>query len=264
MEDEILIRNRAELDTLLVNLEAAVRVGKRSDFFSWVQGVFQGIIGHDLLICALPEPGTRSFRMDWMSSRPLDEGLFSELCSPAGGLVHRLIAYWEKTGRHPIVLAEARATPFAADGLAAEVLRLKLGEVVAHGVPDAAGRAAGFFMFSWLSTRGVLEHRRALQLMAPYLHAAWARANCEADEAQALNRLVTRDVLTTREVEILNWVEQGKSNNEIAQILAISHLTVKNHVQKILRKLNVQNRAQAVAKGISLNLTHGLDRIGRN
>jgi len=30
---------------------------------------------------------------------------------------------------------------------------------------------------------------------------------------------------------------------------------VKNHVQKILRKLNVQNRAQAVAKGMSLNLT---------
>ena len=64
-----------------------------------------------------------------------------------------------------------------------------------------------------------------------------------------------REILTAREIEILNWVEKGKSNNEIAQILSISHLTVKNHVQKILRKLNVQNRAQAVARGISLNLT---------
>jgi len=62
-------------------------------------------------------------------------------------------------------------------------------------------------------------------------------------------------MLTAREIEVLNWIEKGKSNNEIAQILAISHLTVKNHVQSILRKLNVQNRAQAVATSLSLQLT---------
>jgi transcriptional regulator EpsA len=190
--------------------------------------------------------------------------LFGELCRPAEGLVHRLIAYWEKTGWQPVAVDAARAAPSAADGLAAEVQRLKLGQVVAHGVPDATGRAAGFFMFAWLTGRGMLEPARALQLTTPYLYAAWARANCEAEQGQALNRMVTRDVLTAREVEILNWVEQGKSNNEIAQILAISHLTVKNHVQKILRKLNVQNRAQAVARGISLNLTSGLQTEDRS
>ena len=71
----------------------------------------------------------------------------------------------------------------------------------------------------------------------------------------SVQTVAAREILTAREVEILHWVERGKSNNEIAQILNISHLTVKNHVQKILRKLNVQNRAQAVAKGIALNLT---------
>jgi len=93
----------------------------------------------------------------------------------------------------------------------------------------------------------------------PYLHASWARAVCDAGKQPAGNLIVARQILTGREVEILTWVEQGKSNNEIAQILGISHLTVKNHVQKILRKLNVQNRAQAVAKGITMNLTrsHG-------
>jgi transcriptional regulator EpsA len=255
MEDEILIDNRAELDMLLVNLEAAVRVSKRSDFFSWVQGVFQGIVGHDLLICALPEPDTRAFRMEWMSSRPLGEALFAELCGPGVGLTYRLIAAWEKTGWYPLLLDASR--PSATDALTAEVRRLQLGQVAAHGVPDAIGRAAGFFLFSWLSGRGSLDHTRALRLMVPHLYAAWSRANCESDDQHALNRMVTREVLTPREVEILNWVEQGKRNSEIAQILAISHLTVKNHVQKILRKLDVQNRAQAVAKGINLNLTRG-------
>lgn len=52
--------------------------------------------------------------------------------------------------------------------------------------------------------------------------------------------------LTTREKEILLWIAEGKSNPEIGKILTISPLTVKNHVQKILKKLNVVNRAQAI------------------
>jgi hypothetical protein len=43
-------------------------------------------------------------------------------------------------------------------------------------------------------------------------------------------------------------------NADVAAILDISPLTVKNHMQKILRKLNVQNRAQAVARAIARRL----------
>jgi DNA-binding NarL/FixJ family response regulator len=52
--------------------------------------------------------------------------------------------------------------------------------------------------------------------------------------------------LTPREVEILDAVAQGNSNKEIAQILAISDQTVKNHMTSILRKLAVNDRTQAV------------------
>jgi DNA-binding CsgD family transcriptional regulator len=61
-----------------------------------------------------------------------------------------------------------------------------------------------------------------------------------------------QSVLTTREREILNWVYHGKSNYEIGAILEISPLTVANHIKKILRKLNVENRTQAVAKAVDL------------
>ena len=63
-----------------------------------------------------------------------------------------------------------------------------------------------------------------------------------------------RSAITTREQEILRWIYLGKSNFEIGTILNISPLTVKNHVQKILRKLNVVNRAQAVGKALDLRL----------
>ena len=49
-----------------------------------------------------------------------------------------------------------------------------------------------------------------------------------------------------RQIEIMRWVHEGKSNIEIGLILGISALTVKNHVQKILRKLNARNRTEAV------------------
>jgi len=52
----------------------------------------------------------------------------------------------------------------------------------------------------------------------------------------------------------LHWIYLGKGNAEVGAILRISALTVKNHVQKILRKLNVANRAQAVGKALEARL----------
>ena len=52
--------------------------------------------------------------------------------------------------------------------------------------------------------------------------------------------------LTRREAEILEWVARGSSNKEIAQGLAISDQTVKNHMSSVLRKLAVNGRTQAV------------------
>lgn len=51
--------------------------------------------------------------------------------------------------------------------------------------------------------------------------------------------------LTAREIEVLSWLAEGKSNAEIAVILAIAPGTVKQHVQNILAKLGVENRTAA-------------------
>jgi DNA-binding NarL/FixJ family response regulator len=51
--------------------------------------------------------------------------------------------------------------------------------------------------------------------------------------------------LSGREMEVLENVTKGMSNKEIANLLGISHQTVKNHVTAILRKLGVDDRTQA-------------------
>ncbi|MFN8443240.1 MAG: response regulator transcription factor [Caldilineaceae bacterium] len=53
------------------------------------------------------------------------------------------------------------------------------------------------------------------------------------------------DVLSPREMEVLEQLSRGASNNEIANRLVISENTVKNHIHSILTKLNLQNRVQA-------------------
>lgn len=53
--------------------------------------------------------------------------------------------------------------------------------------------------------------------------------------------------LTAREIEVLELVAQGMSNDEIAQELVVSPLTVKTHVSRILTKTDNRDRAQLVA-----------------
>jgi len=60
--------------------------------------------------------------------------------------------------------------------------------------------------------------------------------------------------LTQREREILECVARGCSNGEISEKLSIQEVTVKTHMNKILKKLNVSNRTQAVMVAMQMNI----------
>jgi DNA-binding CsgD family transcriptional regulator len=60
--------------------------------------------------------------------------------------------------------------------------------------------------------------------------------------------------ISHRELEVLALVVEGYRNKEIAQILKIQHQSVKNHLQHLLKKLNVKNNTQAYVIALNLNL----------
>jgi len=161
---------------------------------------------------------------------------------------------WEERGFRPL-LCDTADTPFAKGLFAQELERVRATQILAHGTHDAEGRVTGFFAFA--SNPGLLGPRHAYlaRLVTPFLHAAWVRT--EVNGRTKCNDALVSDTarkITAREQEILKWVYFGKSNFEIGAILDISPLTVKNHVQKILRKLDVVNRAQAVGKALELRI----------
>lgn len=56
--------------------------------------------------------------------------------------------------------------------------------------------------------------------------------------------------LSPRETEVLTYVASGYSNKEIARILKLSEQTIKNHITSILRKLDANDRTQAVVRAL--------------
>lgn len=70
-------------------------------------------------------------------------------------------------------------------------------------------------------------------------------ANLDTPLAYLEAREVQLNELTSREEEVLGLINEGLSNQEIADRLYIECGTVKNHVHKILKKLDVNNRQEA-------------------
>src|SRR5512134_856893 len=61
------------------------------------------------------------------------------------------------------------------------------------------------------------------------------------------NNITDTTALTSREMEVLELISKGYTNQQIAQNLVIEVGTVKNHVHNILEKLNVSSRSEAAA-----------------
>ena len=156
----------------MLNLDASLRIRARHQFFGWTQGTLQGLIEHQLLICALHNSGPAKFHVDSFSTVPVEPAHFSELFRQDVILVPHLIKSWEEN-HSEVVSCEAGGNgggQFAGSALARELTQMGASHIVAHGTHDATGELTSFFAFA--CRPGAIGPRQAyyVELLVPFLH----------------------------------------------------------------------------------------------
>lgn len=106
---------------------------------------------------------------------------------------------------------------------------------------------------SWAEARAGELGEGAIELSADRSEQHEHRA--AAPQLRADDGVVTH--LTTRELDVLRLMADGKTNGDIARVLFVSEGTVKFHVKNILRKMQASNRADASARYLRLKMNDG-------
>lgn len=90
---------------------------------------------------------------------------------------------------------------------------------------------------------------QGLSVLSPQVTRQVLRAAISGDASHT-----PESMLSSREMEVLICLAQGKTTSQIAKDLYISENTVKTHVRHILEKLEASNRAEAVSKATQMGL----------
>ena len=245
--------SNSDLEHLVVTMETSLAITTRSQFYLWAQGALQGFIPHETLLCASGDMAQMRYKSEIFSRGILDPKVEQDISDPVNGVLTRLVDDWLRGGRAPRMSCVAAEGQVGRRQLLADLERRDFGHFAAHGAREIQGEFGSFFVFVRLPKPPSARDTYLLELLMPHLHMALHRVFCNENNGKQVES-PGATLLSKREIQVLHWVKNGKTNQEIGQILAISPPTVKNHVQNLMRKLNVNNRAQAVGKSATLRL----------
>lgn len=237
-------------------IREGIAVRSHSDLLRWLQGEVQHYLPHEIMLAIWSDVGANHFRHDLVSALPgVRTGhLHSENLL---ALQRGFYSCWVELGKVPYRLSLGACGfrfedggPLCAFGKALHGMR----HLLVHGISDERGGQDCLYVI--FSSNDSLDDStlEAMENLLPYLDTALRRVTPLARPYPTVPSLSDMPQsrknhgLSTREIEILEWVRMGKTNSEIASILGISIYTVKNHLRHIFKKLDVYNRVQAVSK----------------
>ena len=229
-------------------------VSSHAELWQWLQGAVQQWLPHEAMLVGWGDFRSGDLHYDIISSLP---GLRSQDFTRAS--ISPLISYfrdcWVAAQQAPCqvdITGCQQLLGHCSWASTQGIASMRTGLV--HGTTD--GVRGGERIFAALSTLTDMRPGggSALKLLLPFIDTALRRippapvrqAACDRDGVHTSS--VKPVALSERERQIMDWVALGKTNPEIGCILSISEFTVKNHMKSIFTKLDVTNRAQAVAK----------------
>jgi transcriptional regulator EpsA len=259
--DQLTVSDCLNAEQLVVFMDVisdSLRITQKTQLFNWLQGGFQYLLGHELIVYGIKSAESDTYRFEYFTStRYFTEDQFNAIIQPDTGLISQVLKVRQKID-FPIFVTNTAAPSEQKNHSVINVdeAQLKDSELkyfVLHGFGDSQNKMSSVVLFARLHKEPSINHAHILELIMPHLHCALVRVSSSKNNA-VVSASKENSILTKRELEILQWLHMGKTNWEISSILEISPLTVKNHVQNILRKFDVQNRSQAVVRAVKLGL----------
>ena len=234
-------------------LDAAKQLRSSTDFFLWSQGQLCVLLEHHVLLGALLDEQQQVVHMECLQAVPVKLELLQALRDRETGYLVRLARH--NLDQRPVWVGDGAGAGAGAntqpgelsDGLRQEWAGFGLGRALFIGTGPIPGGLSSYFGFLCLPAPPTAAQALMIRALMPQMHLALLRASSSPAPTPLPQGLEDQVELTDRQLEILHWVKMGKTNFEISLIIGISALTVKNHLQKLFKRLNVHNRAQAVA-----------------
>jgi transcriptional regulator EpsA len=244
-----------ESERFLRIISQTLRIKRHYELFQLLQGEVQHFISHQIMISAWGDFGGSSLKLDVVSAIPGVRTGRLNGCDIAS-LLKELHVRWLAHGRQPMLFNNSlneRLTCSPCNCALHQALQ-GMESVLVHGVHDVRDGFDSLYLAlnpGAIVRSGSIERFRFLvdpivaQIDAAFRRVAALERPGDAAHGHASSR---SDGLSEREEEVLEWLSEGRSNADISEILSISAFTVKNHVQRIMKKLGAANRTEAVAK----------------
>jgi transcriptional regulator EpsA len=260
-----------DAEGLLRLIEAVPGVRRRYQFFVWMQNHVDQLLPHAIALCGLYRRHLRELQFEVFHGIVIDDAALALLREGGSAATLQLCRRWVEQGGGPMALDLHELATGARGGDPepwSALIAAGLSHLLVHGVarPEKPDEIESLFGFAHSGPPPTAARTYYLELLLPHLHSVYLRVQNTERELGAGARprpppapesLVGTWPVTPRELQILHWVRQGMSNQQIGEQLGISALTVKNHVQKILRKMGASNRAHAVSLALGARLLPG-------
>jgi transcriptional regulator EpsA len=242
-----------ELTHFVELIHESLSVRTHFEFFLWFQGNLQRFIPHEIMIAAWGDFSLGLIYFDVVSAIP---GVRTNKTpnSKLSPLLRRLFTYWLEHGKSSFALSIEEGIFKQDDIDLSEVSESfnKMKSALVHAIKDYRGHHDCLYVLLSEFPNKSKSSRKMLEAVLPYIDFSLRQLDHlpeQLNQSEVINEELPEEIigsLSEREIEIMKWVKLGKTNQEIAQILDISFFTVKNHLQRIFKKLDVLNRAQAV------------------
>jgi len=235
-------------------IDALELVSTSDQFIACMDDEIQRIFPHNGIACGIGNIAEKNVKLYRLLLHHFPREYVESLRQSDGGLNSQLLTRW-RAERTPI-LVDPDYNPTSWDiSRLKNIKKYDISNVAAHGLVDLQGELTSFFCLIRIPEQLGAKHVYLLNRLVPHLHVALVRAMVTLDDmTDGTNNKRPTVLLTQRQNEVLHWLQLGKTNWEIAQILGTSEDTIKYHVSQLFEKLNARNRAQAVATALLLRI----------